>query len=198
MTTTAPRFTIGTATGDAGYTGVLRRGRRVLFDCGHSHRNRDISTGVNGASARDCVIDLVRTVRSDRMATWYRDRMRGNAEQAIARYCATARQAQEWRDRLADSLAAFEAQRAELANILGNAPVLGQGTTVVLAPPMPEATCTRCGQPIRPTRWIPNPAHGSNWRDWRTVPATPMSPRPPCVGGFSDHPDPMGTELHHV
>lgn len=41
------------------YVGVLRVGRRVVLECGHRHRNRDVTTRVNGRSARSCVEDLV-------------------------------------------------------------------------------------------------------------------------------------------
>jgi hypothetical protein len=65
MTTTQPlRF--GT-TGTAGcWTGVIRRGSRIVVICGHTHSNRDYGN----ASARDCIRSLVWTVRQDRDAHW--------------------------------------------------------------------------------------------------------------------------------
>lgn len=189
-TTTDPRLTIGTTSGDAGYSGVLRRGRRVVFECGHAHRNRDISTGVNGTCARDCITDLVRTVRLPTFATSYRERLRGNAERAITRHCGSARQADEWRAGLVETLARFEADRAELAGILGDAPVFGQADVVILAPPAPTATCAACGVTIQPTRWVPQSARGVHWQDWRAVRATVSEPLPRCAEGALAHPEP--------
>jgi hypothetical protein len=45
------------------HEGVIRDGKAVVFACGHGHRNRDQSTGLNGRSARDCVTLLVRCAR---------------------------------------------------------------------------------------------------------------------------------------
>jgi hypothetical protein len=39
---------------------VLRRGRTIVIECGHVHRNRDESTRSAGTSASDCVRELVR------------------------------------------------------------------------------------------------------------------------------------------
>jgi hypothetical protein len=191
--TTAPRFIIGTQSGDAGYSGVLRSGRRIVFECGHSHRNRDISTGVNGTSARDCVTDLVRTVRLPTFATSYRDRLRGNAERAIARMGMSAHTAARWREWAREDLATFEAQRTELAAILNDAPVFGQADVIVLAPPAPTATCTTCGLTIQPTRWVPQSARGVHWQDWHAVRTTVSVPLSTCADGNLAHPEP---EIH--
>lgn len=51
-------LTVGTRRDNTGgvfrYTGVLRRGRRVVAECGHTHLNRDITTGRSRAAA-ECI-----------------------------------------------------------------------------------------------------------------------------------------------
>lgn len=37
------------------YVGVLREGRRIVIECGHRHRNRDLTYPSSGISARDCI-----------------------------------------------------------------------------------------------------------------------------------------------
>lgn len=164
----AALFTIGTT---AGYAGVLRQGRKVVFHCGHRHTNRDMSTDANGRSARDCITHLVGSVRSELMADWYRNQVRRNTEDAIRLHYATETTAAAWRAKMQDELAQFDANRARLAEILGDQPVFGYNNTVVAAPPAPESHCSACGQTVRPIRWIPNYAGTGQpqWRDWRTV-----------------------------
>lgn len=71
-------LTIGTARAGSGYTGALRDGRTVIFRCGHTHRNRDQSSGTNGMSAYDCVralvIDSRMPDRAERSRVGYRER----------------------------------------------------------------------------------------------------------------------------
>ncbi len=56
----AAGLTIGTRrTDDERYVGVLRRGRTIVVECGHSHHNRDTSTRTSGTSASDCMRELV-------------------------------------------------------------------------------------------------------------------------------------------
>lgn len=59
-TARAAGLTVGSRRSDLGWVGVLRRGRKVLVECGHGHHNRDESTKANGTSARDCVSELIR------------------------------------------------------------------------------------------------------------------------------------------
>lgn len=48
---------------DRAYTGVLRIGRNVVAECGHTHTNRDESSRTGGRSATDCIHDLVRAAQ---------------------------------------------------------------------------------------------------------------------------------------
>jgi hypothetical protein len=45
---------------DIAYVGVLRRGSRIVVECGHRHTNRDASTRTGGTSASDCIRELAR------------------------------------------------------------------------------------------------------------------------------------------
>jgi hypothetical protein len=45
------------------WTGVLRRGRKVIATCGHNHANRDLSSIRNGPSALDCIRTQLHEVR---------------------------------------------------------------------------------------------------------------------------------------
>lgn len=183
----AVRLIIGTT---AGYNGVLRRGRRVLFDCGHGHTNRDESSGLNGTSARDCLTRLVRATRSPELVREHHDRLRSGGHRAAARAGSLrgAEQTREWAEQARE---AFDAQVAELCRLIGDEPVFTRAGAVVLAPPTPERECDACGQLVRPSRYLPDNATGRPWLDWRTAVDLAGARICPATSSRLIHPDPF-------
>lgn len=49
------------------HVGVLRQGKTVVLECGHTHQNRDQTYPSSGVSARDCIGRVVRG--AERIAT---------------------------------------------------------------------------------------------------------------------------------
>lgn len=178
-------LTVGTAGEPGGYAGVVRRGRAVVFECGHRHTNRDQSTGLNGTSARDCVCDLVRSARFAQYGDDRRSLMRrtvlGNAHRhQIPR---TGPNSGPTRRPPSSTRPWRHCARCWVTNR-----VFGYRDTVVASPPVPEAPCPDCGVQLRPRRWMPKAA--TPWHEWRPV-TTSISDGPPtCVGGAYTHAQP--------
>jgi hypothetical protein len=55
----APIGTVSTRKVGNFYKGVLRDGKTIVWECGHLHRNRDMSPGIR-QSARDCALAYAR------------------------------------------------------------------------------------------------------------------------------------------
>jgi hypothetical protein len=47
------------------WEGVVKDGKRIVAECGHSHHNRDQSTGWSGTCAMDCARKLLRSLTAD-------------------------------------------------------------------------------------------------------------------------------------
>jgi hypothetical protein len=84
--------------GERQYTGVLRRGRTIVAECGHLHRNRTDSSATEGRSALDCATDLLAAARGEALAVATETRIRGS-----------------WQHRQCPSVASVERARADAA-----------------------------------------------------------------------------------
>lgn len=71
-TATAGSVRVGTRRDGDDHVGVIRDGRTVVVECGHAHTNRDMTTGANGRSARDCADRILRGARIPATAEHYR------------------------------------------------------------------------------------------------------------------------------
>lgn len=67
--------TAGTRHAADGHTGVIRHGRTVILDCGHTHTNRDASYP-GRLSARDCAERIIRGAARQKTAEHYADKYR--------------------------------------------------------------------------------------------------------------------------
>lgn len=64
------------ADGTFRYVGQVRCGGDVVAECGHEHRNRDMSSKTNGTSATDCVRDIINGAQLTSAAEYIADRIR--------------------------------------------------------------------------------------------------------------------------
>jgi hypothetical protein len=61
---------------DGSYTGVLRHGRAVVAECGHTHPNRDMIGTYGGRSARDCATQILDGAHLEAVAAHHAERRR--------------------------------------------------------------------------------------------------------------------------
>lgn len=132
---TSARLTPGTRRADNDmYVGVLRVGRQVVAECGHLHRNRDISSRTNGPAARDCMKDIVAAAKRPSLAAERATRIRTawmNTQRGP--WATTAAQVERLKVELAADAVAYEALVVEVRSLLDQFPTETTTAPVVTA-----------------------------------------------------------------
>jgi hypothetical protein len=182
-----------TSSRGGGYEGVLRRGRRVLFRCGHHHNNRDTAT-VRGRSARECITLMLGASRNRGLLREEQARIKAGPLWYAHFNSVPERRLRRLKEDANEAGDMFAERVRQLATLVGDEPVYGHGGEdgqVILTPPPPHAPCPRCGTRLIATRWTPKAPDGADWRGWQPDPGR-AGEWPRCSDGSRDHSEPEG------
>jgi len=121
------KLTGGTRRDGTGWTGVVRRDGQVVWECGHSHRNRDTSTATSGRSARDCMLRAAKAARLPEFRTMARSMITniGHGPYDTPRLIAQLRAAAEVEQ------GEFDKRVDAMAELIGDGPLYGYAGSLI-------------------------------------------------------------------
>lgn len=203
MTSQVLRISVRRHADAADYEGVLRRGRALLWSCGHHHHNRDQSSGINGTAAAPCVDMRVRAARNPALVAAYGTDTLANAARAQRILGGRAADARHMLAQADFAAEAFKRQVAEVAALIGDEPVYGKADSLVVAPPAPTGRCPVCGVEVIATRWAGPTPPTTDWNErnkrpwepwgrWRPLNYFTTATPARCTGDSLDHLAPEG------